>query len=856
MTRARSLLGLAAAIAATAAIARAQDPPAKPPDWVAESNLTQSLVRDDHREWHFFGGFRFAVPGLGLSIRGGNALVLTDLEESPARPPTAAGDGLRRDVPPPAARRRVDDAELRQRLARALRAAGTAPPQPLLAGEQSLRDLPRLLYCEDGVVVVRDGVEALRCDRLWLSPLDDRIVVENAELRYVTRTPQGDDTLIVRGPRLVKQGGRWSGRDVTMTTCTAGVPHIAIALGEVEIVERDGEFEVMARGQRLQLGGTGVLPLPDARFFTGSQGTFPIRSARAGWSQRQGAEAEIVFGVPWNGAGGAVHQWLTGRPASEFRGDLELGVGWIEQRGAPLDAAVEYRGGTVYEGRLEAFALDDQGADLREIRATRDGALIGEGQRGLVRTQNRVRLGEGTHVDAVVFQASDPGVYSEFYGNPYRNEEVPETSGYLHHGVGNQLFTVGTRFNLSEFSYRDDRALAQRFVEESPVATWQLLAQPIAETPWDTPIVLDLQSEVGQRRSDYDDFDQRADPLRLRLPDATFRPAPQPGDGRVSDRTLRADQLAEVSAPFQLAGLSVRPYASWRGTWYDQTVDDPTLAGDGGSEGRIAATGGVDVGTRFQKSWKWLDDGEEKGVRHVIAPRLRWLDRYHVDDARTQFYGFDDVDTLGEEQLVRAEVRNLVQTTASNAERQQPRDFLFLDLAQDFFPDAARDNQGEQMGLFRYDFLVRPQLRWAPLETFGFAVFGDHSWDDGMRTFDAEVQAGRILGLDWTANYRTDAAVDGAVGLTANARLLDRWQAFAGTQRDLDADEWLAYSLGLRRDDHDWSIQAMASYNPFADQITFRIDFLPRLGSFNSPRNSRFRADDGMARNDQTAMSF
>ena len=102
----------------------------------------------------------------------------------------------------------------------------------MLAGEQSLRDLPRLLYCEDGVVVVRDGVESLRCDRLWLSPLDDRIVVENAELRYVTRTPQGEDTLIVRGPRLVKQGGRWSGRDVTMPTCTAGVPHIALALGE------------------------------------------------------------------------------------------------------------------------------------------------------------------------------------------------------------------------------------------------------------------------------------------------------------------------------------------------------------------------------------------------------------------------------------------------------------------------------------------------------------------------------------------------------------------------------------------------------------------------------------------------
>lgn len=857
---AASALAAVAFAATAAALARAQEPQAPTaaqaatPVWVAESNLTQSLVRDDYREWHFFGGFRFALPGLDVAIRGGNALALTDLEESPAKAPARDAGGLRREPAAPDPRRHVSESELQERLTRALRAVGDAAAQPLAGREQRLRDLPRLLYCEDGVVVVREGAQVLRCDRLWLSPLDDRVVVENVELRYVTKTPRGEDALVVRGPRLVKQGGRWVGRNVTMTTCAAGEPHVALAVDELEILERDGEFEVVARGQSLQLGGASVLPLPDARVFTASQSTFPIRSLRAGWSQRLGAEGEVVFGLPWNASGGAVHEWLTGRPASEFRGDAELGVGWIETRGAPLDAAIEYRGGKLYEGKTEAFWLDDKGTDLREIQSRRDGSDIPPGQRGLVRTQNRFRLGPQTTLDAVAFYASDPGVYSEFFGGAYRTEEVPETSGYLRHAAGNQLFTVGTRFNLSEFSYRDDRALAQRFVEESPVVTWQLLAQPIAATPWNSPVVLDLQTEVGQRRSDYDDLDQGADPGRLRLPDLAYRPAPLRPAGREQDRTLRFDQLVELSAPFHIAGLNVRPYGSVRGTWYDRTNDN--FGGDGGREGRVASTGGVDIGTRFSRTWKWIDDGATKGLRHVVAPRVRWLDRFHVDDAAAEFFAFDDLDRLGEEQLVRVEIRNLLQSTDGNADKNLPRDVVFFDVAQDMFPDAARDNEGQDLGLFRYDFLVRPRLPNMPFERVGFGVYGDHDWRDGLRTLDAELQLGPILGLDWTASYLADATVDGAVGLMASAQLLGRWNVFAGSQRDLDRDEWLAYRFGLRRIDHDWIIETGASYNPFADQVTFTIDFLPQLGSFSSPRNSRFGGDDGLDRPGATASSY
>jgi hypothetical protein len=797
-----------------------QEPERSPFEYVYEGT-ERSFERDDYRELHLHGGFRLRAPQLGLELRGEHALFLLDLEEARRlAQPAATNNGLPvRPATEPSPRRRLSPDEMRARLERSLRAVGGEQPLPQGGESERVFDLFRYAYCEGGIVAVQNGREVLRCERLWISPVDDRIVVENAELRYVSDTARGEQTLVVRGPRLVKHGRRWVGRDLVLTTCVAGHPHAALAVGEAEIIERDGEFEIVSRGQTLQVGGTNVLPLPDARFFTGSQSEFPIRRMSASYSGLLGMQAEVVLGLPWNTTGGKLHQLLTGRPEHEFRGDWEFGVGWIEARGVPLEGALTYSAKDLYEGRTEVFWLDDRGRNIREIRNDFAGNLVEEQSRGVVRSQNRAHLGETTHVDFVAFHGTDEAAYSEFFVGPYRTEEVPETSVYLHHRDGNHLLTVGTRHNLSDFSYRDNRSIAERFVEELPVLTYQWLAQPVGATPWDTPIVVDLETEIGQRRSDYDDL-------------ATTR---------VSDRTLRVDQLAEMSTPFHAWGLSIRPYASARGTYYDQTVD-------GDDEGRIALEAGVQFGTRLSQTWSWLDEEGRQGVRHVIAPRVTYRNRYHVDDQGSEFFRFDPIDTLGEQQLVRLEVRNLVQKMAKTADGgREPRDFLFLDLAQDLFPDRTRDNNGEELGLFYYDLLVRPEIPGMPFENFAFALYGDHDWNDGMRTLDTELQFGKVLGCDWTVEYREDRVVEGAVGLVARTQLLDRWNLFVATQRDLDRDEWLAYSFGLRRDDHDWSIELLASYNPFSDETTFRIEFLPRLGGLNQPRRDRFGGVDPRA---------
>lgn len=819
MSRFSPILTAAACAVALGAGGRAQSPPAGAPlrpvqttpddSYVCEAAWSQTKESDDYRELHVIGGFRFRAPALGIEVRSMNALVLSDLEE--ARYLIRDFDGKsglpRRGIEAPRPRRRLSAEQVEARLDRTLRAIGNNQGLQVTRTTEQAIDLLRYLYFEGGVTVVRDGVEALRCTRMWISPLDDRIVVEGAELRYRTPGNATRSELVVRGDRLVKQGARWTGRDLTITTCTAGEPHAAIAVGEAEIIERDGEFEVVVRGQTLQIGGTSVLPLPDARIFTGSQSEFPIKRASAGYSQKEGVKSEIVFGLPWNQTGGRLHRLITGRPEQEFRGDWELGVGWVEQRGVPLDGELHYAAPGLYEGTTRGFWLDDRGDNLREIQTHVDGTPIDAQNRGLVSSQNRVHLGASTHLDLVAFAASDPAVLSEFFPGQYRDDETPETSAYLHHSDGNRLFTIGTRWNLDDFSYRDNRALADRFVEEMPVVTYDLVAQPIGETPWHTPIVVDMATELGERRSAYDDR-------------AGFR---------VGDRTFRADQLVEMSMPFAIGPWNLRPYGAARGTWFDQATD-------GEAEGRIAFEAGVALGTRMARTFEVGDST----VRHVVAPKVTYRNRFRVDDSAAEFFQFDAVDALSEQELVRVELRNLVQKMEVTDKSVQPRDFVFLDFAQDFWPDAARDNSGRELGLFYYDLLLRPRVQWLPLETLALAVFGDYDWKDGMRTFDTEVQFGRVAGITWTVDYREDRVAKGAVGVSGSTRLYDRWNVFASSQRDLNLDEWLSYSFGLMRDDHDWSIAVSANYNPFADETTFRLEFLPRFGGMNRARVDRF----------------
>ncbi len=389
-----------------------QQTAAKPP--TLDTGYSELRSRGDVIEGLATGGVRYVDPASGLDVRADSAILVLDQESFLAQARRAERDrdagGLPRRGPPvPGARRAFGERILRERLQSFLSSARreqvTLPPS-----EADLSAF-RSVYLEGDVAVVQSDVETMRASSLFYSVVDDRAVLRDVVLRLTGRG--ADDRKVqvtVRAPELVRQGTRIVGRNVSVTTCPAGEPQWEVFSTEVEILERGEEFEVRTKDNSLALFRTRVLPIPNQTWFTGEQSSFPIQGAQLGYSKQEGAAARIVLGSTMNGVGGAIHHALTGKPADEFRGEWRLGLGWIEARGFPVDADLNYRGGDSYFGRTRAFGLDDHGQNIRDIKTNIDGSPITEENRWLAQTQNRLAVGDGTTVDLTWFGASDPAV--------------------------------------------------------------------------------------------------------------------------------------------------------------------------------------------------------------------------------------------------------------------------------------------------------------------------------------------------------------------------------------------------------------------------------------------------------------
>ena len=798
-----------AVIMAAAPMADAQKP------WFRAGH--QQSVRDegrDHMDTILLGGIHF-VRG-DLEIRADSAVVRSDTDELTRGLPSDSSGALpRRGLIPPDPRRPVSEELLRQRLAGFVQ-AGEGRPLPRSSGEPLPWGLVQSMYLEGNVSVTVQRRQVARARSLLLSVVDDRMVLEGAELRLWGTSPRHSaNVFVVRGDKLVRQGRRTTGRDVSVTACSAGEPHIEILLGEVEIIEREGDFEVRARDGSLAVAGLGSLPLPNTSFFTSDQTNLPLRGASAGYSSAEGARVQVDLGGSINPVGGALHKFFTGRPESEFRGDWYTGLGFIQERGMPVEGGLLYGAPGLYTGKLDAFYLNDRGNNRREILNNLDGSLITEDERSMIHTENRVWLGDNTTLDLTLFRLGDPAVWSEFYQGEYREAERPETSVYLRHGVENRLLTATGRFNLNDFSYGSDRGLADSFTEELPAVAFNLFSEELTRLPYDIPLLLTSGSSAGYFNRDFDEL----------LPD-------------VDQDTMRLDQDLELAAPFQLGPIGVRPFASARVTHYEDTVLGP-------SDERWAFAGGISAGMRFARSWSWADGADERtALRHVVSPRVSFFDRYKVNGDPQNYFQFDETDTLTEGTQLRFELLNRLQHRRN---KDAAREFVWLDLAQTVMPIADRDNQGDQLGLFEYELLVRPLEEWVPIPGLRFLLEGEHDWNRReARTFNAGTIFRDVLGMDWHTEYRKDRNTEGSIVYGLGTELFNRWSIWGRSQYDLQLDETLNYVVRVIRRDHDWHIHLGLVFDEIDDDTRFFINFEPSIRGLFKPRNRGFVSGRGL----------
>lgn len=820
---ATAVAGFGGGLSAQTRVPAAGDAPA--PWRIEYSYLERQVgVEEDATVWFLTRGF--ALRRGSSEIRAREGIIQEDVDVGRRVLQSDDAGMPRRGAPAPDPRRIADEGELERRMAAFLAATGQRPPAradvPAPSGNELLVGLVRTMYLEGDVVVVHDGIETLRASSLFLSAIDDRMVMRDVELRLPSRDPDTGAMrlVVVRGERLVRQGPRITGRDVSVTTSIAAEPHFEFVTGEVELIERGDEFEVRGRDARLLVHGTKLMSLPDVDFFTGQEPPFPLRGVAGGYSTKEGAQAKVDLGGNWNRLGGSLHQALTGDDPSQFRGRWRASVGYNQDRGQPLEGELDYRGGELYRGSTRGFYLDDQGNNRGPVQLDLDNNFIRETRREVLRSENRVFLGDATNLDLKLFQVSDPAVYPEFFQGEWMETELPETRVYLRHARDNWITTLSGRFDINGVAYRDDRTLAPGFLEERPYGTFDLFSQPLFDVADGVPLLVTASTGAGMLRINYDRL--------AAMPDV---------------EALRLDQEVELAAPFAIGVLTLRPFVFGRVTYYD---DSPS----GDAVNRWSVGGGIRAGTRLERTWRWLDDGSSSSLRHVINPEIAFLHRSRVTRDPADVFQFDDVDTLDEDVTVRVGVLNRIQThRAKLATDEAPRDAkeqiaanepIWLDLAQNFKPIRNRDNGGELLGLSEYDLVVRPGIDW-PLPNLRLFVEGEY--DPRLhknRTFNVGTRFGKVLGVDWSVEYRADQFRDGVLLGAVNSTLWTRWDVAAGTSYDLDRQDTLNYFASLARRDLDWTLRLGLIYDNLRGETSFFIRFEPTLGGFIAPHGRDF----------------
>jgi hypothetical protein len=166
------------------------------------------------------------------------------------------------------------------------------------------------------------------------------------------------------------------------------------------------------------------------------------------------------------------------------------------------------------------------------------------------------------------------------------------------------------------------------------------------------------------------------------------------------------------------------------------------------------------------------------------------------------------------------------QTKRGTPGQQRIVDWITLDLEGSFFPNAERDNFGEDVGLLQYDFRWNVGERLTLLSD-GFAdVFAD-----GLRTASLGVQLGRPQRGTLYVGFR---AIEGplssdVLSAAINYRMSEKWILNAGTAVDFGDTGAMGQNLSLVRIGESSLIRVGVHVDPSRGAFGFAFALEPRF---------------------------
>jgi lipopolysaccharide assembly outer membrane protein LptD (OstA) len=435
-----------------------------------------------------------------------------------------------------------------------------------------------------------------------------------------------------------------------------------------------------------------------------------------------------------------------------------------------------------YFGRFRSYYLHDSGDEDKNDQPIEDR------DRGRVRLQHRHELPFAVEGTFEISYLSDRNFLSEFFEREAKTGKEQETVAYAKRIFADQAVTALGKWRINDF---------QTTTEYLPQIGYQAFSKPLLPgSPLGTNLYYSNETQIANVR---------------------FRPSEDlPDDEADSRRTTRIDSRHQLNVPLSLGDFHLNPFVEGRYTHYEEPLD-PDAQGD---IARFAASSGFRLGTQ---AWRTYDADirrlRVRGIRHVINPEIRYVNRWAATQSPESLIQFDEVDAVRKLQFLELSMRNRLQTRGGA----QVRTFVDWRTANRYFPDAARDNDGDPWGNLENDVRARLSER--------LLVFWDSEYDwyahgfavmnTGLRLVPSEdvriILAHRFL--------RDRASI---VTAGVEYRLSRKWAVEMLEQVDTKSGRELESRVVLQRHTHDWVFEFTLSADRNEGDTRVSVAVYPR----------------------------
>jgi len=660
------------------------------------------------------------------------------------------------------------------------------------------------LYAEGDVFLQFDD-QVIRAERLYFDTVLNRIVVVHGYVSTVLTQGQGKPPVPVqlRAEQLrihVKQLGRdlpsvsrafekIHAKEVQVTSCNFGIPHYHIHASDIRIDPHDDQYMTVGIDHAtLNVREIPVFYLPHLWGRSSIVEYFPLKALSFGSNRRFGNYVYTLWGdeIRMKGKDGKSHKW----------GDWGLNLDWRSDRGPAVGLSLDYATED-YHGSVTGYHIRDKGDDI-----TNGGYVPPDENRGRLRGFHRQMLPWELQLDLEGSWISDRNFLYEYFEGEARTGKIQETYGRLLRDWNNMTARLLYRPRVNDFYTRS---------EYLPGLDGHVFSQPIVPGGFlGTNLYLDVDGSVSKNKVEFDEA--------LALP---------------GFRTDRADVNATAELPIRLGPIHFNPYLGGRYTaWSATPLDD-------NGEDRHAWSFGFRLHSLIWRNYK----GGLFGIdfRHLIQPQVLYDNVFDVSMPSRDLLPIDPVELVDEFETVRLRLQNKLQLYPGK----HLVDVLELNLENILYPDEDRDNNGEAVGPFHWDF----KAGYAP---YLLVSEGLYDWNErdflfvtvGLLGLLPEIPGLRKSGAMFFVGHRFAKKIADVFTANLTARLGEKWRAGAYFQYDYRHDNVLGQRYVLGRTFHRFRLEVEYFEDGPSGDHGFRFAFAP-VEFFDSLQRERERFANG-----------